>query len=397
MAQLGKLVFKIADSAGNALSGVSVEVRKQGAQVNGLHAGANTVFTVDDPGAIVAGDNVKVDTGSVTRSVSSITATTVTVGGAGFSDVNDDSRLTDTTLPTIYNDAIGNETKSNPLTTDAAGEAFCWVVGGKYDVLVSGGGATTKLYTDQAAAGGESKLSTIYSGTAWQLDSLRALAATDEALVISENNDSADLFKVMGDGEIVAGAVGATHTLTGSLSVSTSISAATSMSATTTITAGTGMTATTGNITASTGNVVSTAGNLTAVAGEVSTLRMKAAFGTALTNADFTLSAGWGATASCTFPLGSAYDSRGSVRITSAGAGQAANPTVTLTFKNGAFSTGGWAVCQRGIGSGAGFGGDQPTVPFMVRDITGSTAVTFSFRGTPVAGESYDLWYMVMA
>lgn len=382
MAQLGKLVFKIADSAGNALSGVSVEVRKQGAQVNGLHSGATTSFTVDDPGAIVAGDNVKVDTGSVTRSVSSITATNVTVGGAGFSDVADDSRLTDTTLPTIYNDAVGNETKSNPLTTDSAGEAFCWVVGGKYDVLVSGGGATTKLYTDQTAVGGESKRSTIYSGTAWQLDSLRALAATDEALVISENSDGADLFKVMGDGEIIAGAAGATHTLTGSLSVSTSIAATTSVAATTAITAGTTITAGTG--------ITSTTGNITATAGDVDCRRLVANNGTALAAGDFAISAGWGNTGSLAV-TSTAKDQRGGFGVTAGGAGIAADPTVVLTFKDGVFPE-----IPVGIICKAEISGVAPTTAYWVVTSTTTGTITFTFIGLPVSGSTYSARYVVI-
>jgi hypothetical protein len=378
VAQLGKLVFAIKDPAGNALSGVSVEVRKQGAQINGAHAGANTTFTVDDPGAIIAGDQVNVDTGSTTRSVSSITATTVVVGGAGFDDVDDDSRLTDITLPTIYNDAIGNETKSNPLTTDAAGEVFCWMVGGKYDVLVSGGGATTKLYTDQTATGGESVQSTIFSGTAYKYDTVRALAATD--LLLDLSTAGTNKFKVMGDGEIVAGEAGATHALTGTLSVSGA----------TTLTGGIATsTALTGTLTASTG-LVATTGNIQATAGDFDGRRLKMDNGTALVDGDVTLGAGWGNTATATMQAGST-DTRGAVLITCGGAGIAADPNVLIVFKDGTYGATTWPLVSHG-----GTNQSPEIAVDWVVSTSSATQMNLIFVGTPSNTFSYLVrWYLI--
>lgn len=356
MAQLGKLVFGIKDSAGNALSGVSVEVRKQGAQVNGAHAGSNTTFTVDDPGAIVATDNVRVNTGTVTtRSVSSVTGTTVVVGAPGFDDLIDDDRLTDITLPTVYEDAVGNTSKTNALTTDAAGEAFCWVVGGKYDVLVSGGGATTKLYTDIAAVGGESRTSTIYSGTAWKLDSVRALAAAD--LLLDVSTAGVNKFKVMGDGEVVAGAAGATHNLTGTLTTSTTITA--------------------------------TAGNIQATAGDFDGRRLKMDNGTSLVIGDFTLSAGWGTTAIISLSQVS-YDTRGVFSISANGAGIASDPTVKLIFKDGTYTVAPVTVIIRSQSTSA------PTTAFWTQSVSSATQVIWQFVGLPVSGNTYEASYIVI-
>lgn len=222
MAQLGRIEITVQDVSGNKLSGIAVEVRRQGAQVNGAQAGPLNTITVDAPNGCVAGDTVKIGTGATTRSVSSVTATTVVVGGPGFASVSDDDRITIVSaLPTIYEDAEGTTTIANPLTTDSLGKATCYVVGGMYDVQLSGAAITTTLLQDQISVGGESIRSNIYmSGTAvmWILDSLRAAAAGDTLFDLRTAGVSK--FKVMGDGEIVAGATGATHVFTGTLTSS---------------------------------------------------------------------------------------------------------------------------------------------------------------------------------
>lgn len=228
MASLGRLEFSVIDSSGNAVSGVSVTVCKQGAQVRGAQASV-TVVTVDSPGALVAGDQVRYGTASSpTRSVTAVSATTVSIGGPGDT-FSDDDRMRCITLPTIYEDDAGNVATSNPLTTDTNGYAACYVVGAKYDVLISGGGQTTRLLQDVVCGGGESVRSNIYSGTAWTLDTLRTLAATDKLLDLQ--TAGASKFSVAGDGEIVAGAAGATHALTGNTTVTGNVTASGTLTA----------------------------------------------------------------------------------------------------------------------------------------------------------------------
>lgn len=110
--------------------------------------------------------------------------------------------------------------------------------------------------------------------------------------------------------------------------------------------------------------------------------------GTALVAGDFALSSGFGATAS----VGSitATDVGGVFTVTAAGAGLAANPTVTLTFKDGA-----WPatpkmplVCRAG--------GSQRTVPVEVVSIS-TTTLVIAFLGTPVAAETYSIRFIVIA
>src|SRR3990167_6470505 len=154
MAQLGRLEFVVQDSAANALAGIAVEIRRQGAQINGAQAGSP--YTVDAPNGIVATDIIALGTGATTRTVASVTATTVTTSGGDLGAVVDDARLTIVTaLPTIYEDAEGGTTVGNPLTPDSNGRAACYVLGGKYDILVTVAGTpTTKaLIQDQVSVG----------------------------------------------------------------------------------------------------------------------------------------------------------------------------------------------------------------------------------------------------
>lgn len=102
--------------------------------------------------------------------------------------------------------------------------------------------------------------------------------------------------------------------------------------------------------------------------------------------ADYALSAGFGATASVAVTAGS-NDSRGRITITSAGAGQAANPTCTLTFKDGAWPNAPFVIVRR-----SSFG-SQPTVNFSWTTTT--TTLVMTFVGTPVAAETYQVDFSV--
>lgn len=115
------------------------------------------------------------------------------------------------------------------------------------------------------------------------------------------------------------------------------------------------------------------------------TNRCKATQGTAHVAGDYALSGGFGTTASVAVATGS-NDSRGRITITSAGTGQGANPTCTLTFKDGAWPAAPIAVVCRG-------GGSQNTIPVDVTTTT--TTMVITFRGTPVAAETYVINYTV--
>jgi hypothetical protein len=110
--------------------------------------------------------------------------------------------------------------------------------------------------------------------------------------------------------------------------------------------------------------------------------------GTALVAGDFALSAGFGASASISAIATGTNDSRGRITITAAGAGVGANPTCTLTFKDGTWTTAPFAIVCRS-------GGSQPTIAFDVT--TTATTAVFTFKGTPVAAETYSIFFQIIA
>src|SRR5207249_3728037 len=129
---LSKFEYTAQDRAGNPIVGAVITIRKQGATVV---SGGPTSFTVDDVGGIISGENVNVynadgtDPGSVTRSVSSIAVSNVTVGAPGFLSVSNNDRISpQANGPTLYNDANGDEINGVSLSTDANGYASAWII-----------------------------------------------------------------------------------------------------------------------------------------------------------------------------------------------------------------------------------------------------------------------------
>lgn len=135
----------------------------------------------------------------------------------------------------------------------------------------------------------------------------------------------------------------------------------------------------------SSGGLVVTSGNLTATSSDANMRRYKAS-GTALVAGDFALSAGWGSTASVSVTAGSA-DDRGQITVTPAGTGIAANPTITLTYKDGTWTTVPFPIVARQGGSGAS--ADLATTATV-------TALVIQFLGTPVSGLSHMFNWQVV-
>ena len=108
--------------------------------------------------------------------------------------------------------------------------------------------------------------------------------------------------------------------------------------------------------------------------------RMKASQGTALGAGDFALSAGWGTTATVTAVTGT--DQGWQITVTSSGTGQAASPTVTLTFKDGTWTNAPICVSKMVGGTGA---------VTQLTESPAATTNTLTFQGTPVAASTYIL------
>jgi hypothetical protein len=121
------------------------------------------------------------------------------------------------------------------------------------------------------------------------------------------------------------------------------------------------------------------------VNGTTDSYRYKATGGTPLVAGDIALSAGWGTTASVSAISGT--DQRHRFTITSAGTGQGANPTATLTFKDGTWTAAPFAVCSRN-------GGDQASV--LPTWTTTATTLIITFPGTPTAAQTFSFECVVM-
>lgn len=200
MIQLARFDRTVINTLGVAVSGASVAIRRQGAQVKGDQSGTSPLtVNVDDIGALVASDTVAINTGSTTYNVDSVSIAnqTVTISGfAGTLALTDEDRLTPTNnLPTLYEDGSKNETKANPLTTSSTGQAICWLVGGFYDYIYSGTGLTTTLLRDAYLTANGGPLNPAIRPGAVQIDN-----TTDDG--VSLNNAISDLART------IAGAAG---------------------------------------------------------------------------------------------------------------------------------------------------------------------------------------------
>jgi hypothetical protein len=117
--------------------------------------------------------------------------------------------------------------------------------------------------------------------------------------------------------------------------------------------------------------------------------RLKATQGSALVNGDFSISAGWGSTASITTLVGT--DSMFAIIITTGGTGISANPTLTITYHDGTWTNSPLVLPTRGdsvtIAAGTGMWTVQANNP---------TATTYQFNATPNSGASYVLTTMAV-
>lgn len=106
--------------------------------------------------------------------------------------------------------------------------------------------------------------------------------------------------------------------------------------------------------------------------------------GGALQAEDFMISGGWGAAAGTAAISGT--DMAGNMVVTAAGAGQAANPTVTLRFHDGEFPLYPFCIGVREDTA-------APSTAHWATTSQNATGVTFTFVGTPIAGRNYGLMF----
>lgn len=146
---------------------VTVDVYREGAEVSGpvsIANGAGGTVQVYDPGAIVSGDTVQKNTdSSVTRTVSSITGTTVVLStGSGALSLSQYDRLVPTNnRPKTW--LVDQATSGNPstsvasqATTDATSGTATFYTGEPVVDLITTDGSTLTLIRDQTGVGGRS-------------------------------------------------------------------------------------------------------------------------------------------------------------------------------------------------------------------------------------------------
>jgi len=111
--------------------------------------------------------------------------------------------------------------------------------------------------------------------------------------------------------------------------------------------------------------------------------------GSLIVGGDLTLT-GWGTGASAAIGTGST-DRRGSITVT-AGTSPSANPTVKITFKDGAFAAAPVGpVAMRGGGTAADLG------MTMTCSTKAAGSVTFLMVGTPTNTNTYEFYYLIEA
>lgn len=131
-------------------------------------------------------------------------------------------------------------------------------------------------------------------------------------------------------------------------------------------------------------NATGVATNIANKTMQIGRLTFSSNYSLALVSGDFALGAGWGSTASVTNSGGA--DNNFTVEVTTGGAGIAANPTTTFTYKGGDFDTGSTAtpifLCSQ-------TGGDDIVADVWVT--RGQTSMVMTWKGTPNSGKKYEI------
>lgn len=121
--------------------------------------------------------------------------------------------------------------------------------------------------------------------------------------------------------------------------------------------------------------------------------RFSAHNGTTLVTADYAVSAGWGTSPVFTAVRGTDQAAAFTIQ---AKATVGANPTVTLTFKNGTWTTIPIVICGRTeIVAATGAPAAAVSNEFVVTTVS-ATQIVFTFNGTPVANSTYGCSFICM-
>jgi hypothetical protein len=106
---------------------------------------------------------------------------------------------------------------------------------------------------------------------------------------------------------------------------------------------------------------------------------------TPLVAGDFALSAGWGLAP--TIQVVSGTDGRGTITVRASGGGFLSNPTITLTFSDGAWSQQPFALVDK-------IGGNGPSAFVLISSLTTTTFV-WLYAATPIEGLNYQFSWQI--
>jgi hypothetical protein len=106
---------------------------------------------------------------------------------------------------------------------------------------------------------------------------------------------------------------------------------------------------------------------------------------TPLVDADFALSAGWGGAPLIQTVTGT--DGRGTILVRAVGGGFITNPSITLTFADGAWPQQPFALVQK-------IGGNGPSAFTPITTLT-STTFVWIYAATPIEGLTYQFSWQI--
>jgi hypothetical protein len=363
--------------------------------------------------------------------VTALTTTTLTVDEV-LNNTNfvwvDGSRIVNlgATALTVYSDDASAESITNPITTDSAGYAYCYVAVESVDFLVSGTGITTTLMADHATIspntvksnkvdGATAVAFTVDTENAWSTPGAKLLSLgtggtekfyvdkdgdlwTDSGVFVSDVADSAtaDAFVLDADNAFTTAGAKLLSLTNNSVEkffvdkdgdISAVSGAIVLDNAANSIAAG-GLTITAGGLVVGSGGIDLNGGDVTITEDIAECRRIHMNQGTALVTGDLTISAEWGDTATKALWSGS-NDQRGRLSITANGSGITDDPTVTVTYTDGVFDNATVVIVTRG----------DVAAPDTARwSIVAQAANLFTakFVGLPVAGNTYFLYWISM-
>jgi hypothetical protein len=376
----------------------------RGAWISRDSTGINlTVDTSDISARFAVDDWVQIGTSTANiRKVTLVGAASVRVNSAVTASENDRLFLIGNTQPqttggsTTYlvprttilsrDDDASDRYTNSVVTTNADGLAQFYCEQGLYDVLIQDGNQSNQGYIADLAIGIAEGISTSLASVFGATVTINAAfgvtgwAVFGQTVTMNANAGVTGTF-----------AVGATLTTTNALVVGTTATISGRLYGTTaTFSNGVGVTGTGvfGATLTTTG--ITNVGTITAST-DIYLRRLIPFLGTTLATSGFSLTAGWGATASILSVSVGANDTRGFVEVRAGGAGITDNPTISMTLANGIFPNGGLAYSFANR-----LDLNAPTTGWWRPRPVGATQADFQFIGLPVSGTAYDLSWLII-